>query len=425
MIESDDLRLHKDFEGLLARSRIIELAPGEQLVRQGEASEAAYFLTDGSMSVYVVTSYGEAPLATFDAPRLMGEIGALANLPRTASIRAATHAKLRVIERAQIVDFGYQFPDLLLAAIQQLGQQIATVNEALGLYANALAALGERGFDEGILSDLDNPSPALAAFAAAFRRFADEITRKRRYQEEMASAAMIQKSFLPKEENINSRRRDVQIAARIRPTREVGGDFYDFFVIDDSRLAILIGDVCGKGAPASLFAARVVTLLRILGRDRREAGEVISRANAQLCEENDASMFATAFFGVLDLNSGELTYCNCGHVAPFHLTSSGEVKRLGRTGLPLAIDADLITSIATTHIAAGEKLLMITDGVTEAIDLELNEFGEGRLLDLLFTQNSLSPTAVLEEIFRAVDAFADKADQADDIGCLIVERRAT
>lgn len=425
MSQDIDFLSHEDFDALLALSRIIELPAGEQLVRQGEASDAAYFLAEGSMSVYVETPYGEAPLATYDAPRLMGEIGALANLPRTASIRAASHAKLYVIERAQLISFGHQSPELLLAAIEQLGRQIATVNEALGLYANALAALGERGFDERILADLDNPSPALATFATAFRRFADEITRKRRHQEEMASAAIIQTSFLPKEESINSKRYDVKIAAGIRPTREVGGDFYDFFMLDDSRLTIIIGDVCGKGAPASLFAARVVTLLRTLGRDRQEAGEVIARANALLCEENDASMFATVFFGLLELNSGELTYCNCGHVAPFHLTNSGEIHRLRRTSLPLAIDDDLTANVASTYIEPGSKLLLITDGVTEANDPKLMEFGEGRLLKLLADKHALSPTALREEVFRAVDAFADGAEQADDIGCLIIARRIT
>lgn len=422
MPQDNDFLRHEGFEALLAASHTLQLPPGAQLVRQGEESAVAYYLAEGSMSVYVETPYGEAPLATLDAPRLMGEIGALAGLPRTASIRAMSLSRLYVIERAQLVDFGRCSPDLLLTAIEQLGRQIATVNEALGFYANALTALEERGFDEQVLKDLDNPPPTLATFAAAFRRFASEISQKRRHQDEMASAAMIQHSFLPKEECINARRRDVRIAAGIRPTREVGGDFYDFFMLDDARLAIVTGDVCGKGAPASLFAARVVTLLRTLGRDRQDAGEVISRANALLCEENDAAMFATAFFGVLDLRSGEMQYCNCGHVAPFHLTKSGDIQRLRRTGLPLAIDADIAAGVASAQISPGEKLLLITDGVTEANDSALAEFGEARLLALLAADNGVSPAALLEDVFTAVDAFAGGADQADDIACLIVER---
>jgi phosphoserine phosphatase RsbU/P len=424
MPDSFDIFRHEGFDALLAASHVIDLPPGAILVRQGEASDAAYFLAEGSVNVYGETPYGETPLATFEAPRLMGEIGALAGLPRTASIRAQSAARLYEIDRAQLVAFARNAPELLLGAVEQLGRQIATVNGALGLYAHALAALEERGFDARILADLDHPPQELATFAAAFRRFAVEITRKRRHQDEMASAAMIQHSFLPKEESLNAKRGDVRIASAIRPTREVGGDFYDFFMLDDCRLALVTGDVCGKGAPASLFAARVVTLLRTLGRDRQEAGDVIARANALLCEENDAAMFATVFFGVLDLRSGELRYCNCGHVAPFHLTPEGDIHRLRRTGLPLAIDPDVTAGVATTRLSPGDKLVLITDGVTEANDSEMAEFGEARLDDIFGAAGALPPAALLERVFAAVDAFAQGADQADDIACLIVERPA-
>jgi phosphoserine phosphatase RsbU/P len=422
MSDDADFYRHKGFDALLAAARMIELSPGDALVRQGDASGAAWFLAEGAMGVYAETPYGEAPLATLEAPRLIGEIGALAGLPRTASIRAKTAARLHEIDRAQLVAFGRHSPDLLLAAVEQLGRQIATVNEALGLYGNALKALEERSFDERILADLDNPPPALATFAAVFHRFAREIAGKRRHQDEMASAAMIQRSFLPKDDSINSKRRDVRVAASIRPTREVGGDFYDFFTLDETRLAFVTGDVCGKGPPASLFAARVLTLLRTLGRDRPEPADVIARANELLCEENDAAMFATAFFGVLDLRSGDLSYCNCGHVAPFHLTPSGEIHRLRRTGLPLAIDAGLPAAVATTRLSPGDKLMLITDGVTEATDVINTEFGEERLLDLLGQAGALPPAALVEQVFSAVDAFAQSADQADDIACLIIER---
>jgi phosphoserine phosphatase RsbU/P len=417
-----DFANHEDFHALLDASRVIELSPDDPLVRQGEASAAAWFLAEGSVCVYAETPYGDAPLAVLDAPRLIGEIGALAGLPRTASIKAQSTARLHEIERAQLVAFGRQSPDLLLAAVEQLGRQIATVNEALGLYANALKALEERSFNERILADLDNPPPALASFAAVFHRFAREIAGKRRHQDEMASAAMIQRSFLPKDETINAKRRDVRIAASIRPTREVGGDFYDFFTLDETRLVFVTGDVCGKGPPASLFAARVLTLLRTLGRDRPEPADVIARANELLCEENDAAMFATAFFGVLDLRSGDLSYCNCGHVAPFHLTPAGEIHRLRRTGLPLAIDAGLPAGVASARLAPGDKIMLITDGVTEATDAINTEFGEERLLDLLSGAGALPPAELVKQVFVAVDAFAQGADQADDIACLVIER---
>ena len=319
-------------EKLLATARRIELQTGDTLVRQGDASDCGFFLAEGAVQVYAETAYGAAPLATLEAPRLIGEIGAFAGLPRTASIKAATAARLYEISRSELVELGRQSPDLLLAALEQLGHHIATVNEALALYANALAALEGREFDSRILADLDNPPPALATFAAAFHRFATEIIGKRRREDEMASAALIQQSLLPKEATINDRRQDVEIAARMRPARDVGGDFYDFFVLDDDRIAFTIGDACGKGTPASLFASIVVTLLRTLGRDRQDVMTVVNRANVLLCEDNDAAMFATVFFGVLDLRDGEITYANCGHVAPAHLSGVD----ISRTSKPQA-----------------------------------------------------------------------------------------
>lgn len=410
-------------EKLLARARRIELQAGDMLVRQGDASDSGFFLAVGAVQVYAETAYGAAPLATLEAPRLLGEIGAFAGLPRTASIKAATEARLYEISRGELVELGRQSPDLLLGAVEQLGRQIATVNEALALYANALAALERREFDSRILADLDDPPPALATFAAAFHRFATEIVGKRRREDEMASAAFIQQSLLPKEATINRLRPDVKIAARMRPAREVGGDFYDFFLLDDDRIAFAIGDVCGKGTPASLFASIVVTLLRTLGRDRAEVATVVNRANLLLCEDNDAAMFATVFFGVLDLRNGEMTYANCGHVAPAHLSRTGHVARLKATGAALGIDSSCVARAMQTRFEPGDKLILVTDGVTEAMNAAKEEFGEPRFVAVVETGLQEPPRDVVSRLFAAVDDFAQGEEQSDDIGCLTIERK--
>ncbi|MGD9659399.1 MAG: PP2C family protein-serine/threonine phosphatase, partial [Methylocystis sp.] len=408
---------------LLATARRIDLQTGDTLVRQGDASDSGFFLVEGAVQVYAETAYGDAPLATLKAPRLIGEIGAFAGLSRTASIKAATAARLYEISRRELVELGRQSPDLLLAALEQLGHHIAAVNEALALYANALAALEAREFDSRILADLDNPPPALATFAAAFRRFATEIVGKRQREDEMASAALIQQSLLPKEATINDRRQDVEIAARMRPARDVGGDFYDFFVLDDDRIAFAIGDVCGKGTPASLFASIVVTLLRTLGRDRQNVVTVVNRANILLCEENDASMFATVFFGVLDLRAGEIAYANCGHVAPAHLSGSGQITRLKATGAALGIDAARDAEAVRRRFEPGDKLILVTDGVTEAMNAAREEFGEQRFVAAIETGRQEPLRDLVSRLFAAVDAFAQGEEQSDDIGCLTIERK--
>src|SRR5262249_27005617 len=145
------------------------------------------------------------------------------------------------------------------------------------------------------------PPAALAEFSAAFHSFAEEISSKRRQEAELESAALIQHSFLPKQPHLHLVNRGLEVYGKIRPAREVSGDFYDFFMLDQDRMAIVIGDVCGKGIPASLFMAVVVTVLRMVARQEITVLLTMSRANSILCRDNLAQLFATVFYGVLDL----------------------------------------------------------------------------------------------------------------------------
>jgi serine phosphatase RsbU (regulator of sigma subunit) len=401
----------------------IELRPGDILMRQGEVSDAAYFLESGSVLVYAETPYGPVSLATLEGPRLVGEIGAFADLERTASVKAVGAARAFRIGRAPLLELGRKSPELLMSVVRQLGQQIDSVNKAVALYTNALAALERREFDEAILSDLAAPSPRLAEFAGAFRRFAGQILGKRRQQDEMAAAAMIQKSFLPKESAVDMTGGEFEIRAKMRPAREVGGDFYDYFMLDADRLAVVIGDVCGKGTPASLFMAVVVTVLRAAAREEADAASTIARANSLLCRDNAASMFATAFYGVLDLRSGALEYCNCGHNAPVHILASGEFQRLVATGLPLALYESLPAAASKIQLDPGDSLVLFTDGVTEAVNLSQEEFGEPLLLETLLGSRQCTMSELVSRLFAVVDAFAQEEEQADDITCVAIRRR--
>jgi phosphoserine phosphatase RsbU/P len=408
---------------VLASLRPIDLQSGDLLIHQGEASDAAYFLDSGSLLVYVETSYGPVSLATLQGPRLVGEIGALTGLARTTSVKALAPTRVFRIARAQLFELSQKSPELLMSVVRQLGQQIDSVNRAVALYTNALSALGTREFDAGILDELVNPSPQLAEFSAAFRCFADEILSKRGQQAEMASAALIQQSFLPKEAAVNVTNSDIEIRAKIRPTREVGGDFYDFFMLDADRLAIVIGDVCGKGIPASLFMAVVVTVLRSAAREEPDAASTIARANTILCRDNAASLFATAFYAVLNLRNGTLEYCNCGHNAPVHIPASGEPRRLPSAGLPLGLFVDRPTPASCIQLNPGDNLILFTDGVTEALNPLKKEFGDPLLVETLLSTRNLTTAELVSRLFEAVDSFAQGAPQADDITCVAIRRR--
>jgi sigma-B regulation protein RsbU (phosphoserine phosphatase) len=401
----------------------IHFDPGEILVQQGEASDAAFYLREGTVSVYAETLFGSVPLATISAPQLIGEIGVLAVLPRTATIRAATSSELYRIGRSELLDIGRKNPDLLLFMIGQLGRQLDGVNRAVSLYTNALAALEKREFDSRILEQLENPPPQLAEFSAAFRRFAGQILDKRRQHDELASAAIIQQSFLPKTANLASIESILELHAQMRPAREVGGDFYDFFMLDADHLAIAIGDICGKGIAASLFMAVVVTVLRTAAHEEKDVAATITRANSVLSRDNASSMFATAFYAVLNLRTGVMEYCNCGHNAPFLVLPSGETRSFQATGLPLALYADRTPAVARLTLSHSDIFVLFTDGVTEAMNPARQELGEAAFVEVLAGSRLLPVAEIVTRIFSAVDSFAQGAEQTDDITCLAIRRR--
>jgi len=400
------------------------LPSGTVLLRQSEASEYGFFLKSGSVSVLAETKFGTVTLATIEAPQLIGEIGVLAKLPRTATIKAASQITVVKVSGAQLLEIGLKNANLLLSVIAQLGRQIDAVNKAVGLYTSALEALEKREFDAAILEELAHPPPQLAEFSSAFQRFARQISDKRRQQDELAGAAIIQKSFLPKKSAIKAVGERIELHAAMRAARDVGGDFYDYFMLDDDRLAVCIGDICGKGISASIFMSVVITTLRTAAREEGGAAAIMARANAILARDNAACMFATVFFAIVELNTGRIEYCNCGHNPPYLINKLGQLTSLAATGLPMALYGEIIPGSAEAQLQPGEMLVLFTDGVTEAMNAASEEFGEEALMAGLEGQQAIAATQVVADVVAAVDKFANGAEQADDITLVVLKRQS-
>lgn len=402
---------------MLARLSPQTFPAGEVLVRQGDKSEFAYFVAEGSLAVFAESDYERVQLAALEAPRLIGELGVLAGYPRTATIETTTPVVAYRLSAAELIEVGQRAPEFLFSVISQLGRQIDGMNQALTLYGNALSALEHREFDARIIDDLAHPSPQLVTFAATFQRFAEQIVERRRQADDLASAALIQRSFLPRAEQLRFVSGVLDLSADMRPARDVGGDFYDYFMLDERRVAIAIGDVCGKGIPAALFMAVAITALRNAAQSEADVAGTLTRVNVALCRDNDANMFATLFYGVLDLRSGVLEYGNCGHNAPYVL-SGGKRKALPATGIPVGLMADRAVRSALMVLNPGDGLVLFTDGVTEAMNKVEQEFGKERLEALLDNAGAIPAAELLLRIYAEVDAFAAGEDQADDITCL-------
>jgi sigma-B regulation protein RsbU (phosphoserine phosphatase) len=209
----------------------------------------------------------------------------------------------------------------------------------------------------------------------------------------------------------------IDLHAEMHPAREIGGDFYDYFLVDANRLAFTVADVSGKGTPASLFMAVSRTVMRSVS-SAVDMANGMAEANRLLATQNAACMFVTMFHGVLDLSSGVLRYCNAGHNPPYLLRATGGRDMLGATGIPFGIDAEMRCRIDETVLHPGDTLFLFSDGITEAFDAEGQEFGAARLEAALEAGRGASAVDLVGDVLGATAAFAAGADQSDDITCL-------
>ncbi|MBB6310258.1 SpoIIE family protein phosphatase [Xanthobacter tagetidis] len=236
-------------------------------------------------------------------------------------------------------------------------------------------------------------------------------------QQELEIARQVQLAILPKEFPPDAR---VAVHGQMTPAREVGGDFFDYFMIDETTLGLVVADVSGKGVPAALFMAISRTLLRSTALFERSPASSIRRLNDLLAAENEQMLFVTLFYGVLDLNTGRLSYVNAGHNLPYHITRSGEVTEVPSTrGMAVAVLEGFVFAEGELQLAPGDTLFLYTDGVTEAFDIDEQPYGEERLETLLKSGASdWSVHDLSERVLASVHVFERGAPQADDITCL-------
>ena len=260
---------------------------------------------------------------------------------------------------------------------------------------------------------------ALLMSMIAFMERQNRLKEERdRLQSELEVATVIQNSLLPELTADYPGRAEVEVRGSMQPAKEVGGDFYDVFFLDKDRLAFLIGDVSGKGIPAALFMANSKITLQNCIRDIPALGEAVAAANNALCARNEADMFITLWVGVLDLQSGEITYVNAGHNPPVTVLS-GEVSYLTKkSGLVLAGMEEVPYREHTLTLQKGDMVYLYTDGVTEAENAAKELYGEERLLRCFEQIKNSAPEKVIETIKQSVEVFVNGADQFDDMTML-------
>ena len=361
---------------LLEAMTEIAVLPGKDIVTYGaESEDGMYIILDGTAEVF--SNKGEL-INTLVEGDFIGELGLINDDKRAATVRAKTEVRCANISKS-------------------LFEDIAMANHKIyGTFMNML-----------------------------YTKTTKLVTEQERIKSELSIAAQIQVGCLENDFTEFNKLPDVRLTAGMRAAKEVGGDFYDMFMIDDTHMCFLIADVSGKGVPAAIFMSMAKTHIKNYATLGLPLEEVATRANNQLCYKNEAGMFVTAFICVLDIETSELSFVNAGHNRPFVLRGDGNFEMLeAKANLVLGMMEDIPYRRQITKLEPGDCIYLYTDGVTEALNPNQELLGDVRLKEILNRHSEVAGAVeqFVIEIYAEVDNFADGEMQADDITMVYLSR---
>ena len=295
-----------------------------------------------------------------------------------------------------------------------------TEDKKAGITTNRFASLNIHESKE-----LENLCKTMAGMEKTLHEHEEYLTKiaaeRERIETELDMAKRIQFSMLPSKFPAFPERTDFDIFATMTPAKEVGGDYYDFFFIDDDHLALVIADVSGKGIPAALFMMITKVIVQSCAMLGKGASDILQKTNEALCSNNKTEFFVTIWIGIVELSTGKVTACNAGHEYPaimhggkFEILHDKHSVCVG--GIPEAVYKEY-----SFDLKAGDKIFIYTDGVTEAEDSKNKFYGMERLSDALNANSKKSPQGIVEELGKSLARFSGNADQFDDITMLCFE----
>ena len=368
--------LTKDTRMLLESMEDVTIPDGQDIVTYGaDSSDGMYIILEGTA---VVLSGDGAVINMLGVGDFIGELALINDDTRSATVRAKGAVRCANISKA-------------------LFEELAQRNRHIyGLFMNML-----------------------------YYKTTRLITEQVRIKTDLEIATRIQTGFLEDDFSLFNTTPYFSVGAKMQPAREVGGDFYDLFWVDETHLCFLIADVSGKGVSAALYTMLAKTHLKNYAALGLPLAEVVSRANDQLCYKNTGNMFVTAFVCVIDTQSGEVTFVNAGHNAPFVLHRDGQFEmHKCRANLVLGCMEGIPYREQTLTLLPGEAIYLYTDGVTEAANPQEELLGNDRCCDALNRHIDLCdrPQEFIDAMYREVEAFAGGAEQSDDITMVLLSR---
>jgi len=341
---------------------------------------------------------------------------------------------LAQVKKLSLTDAAMGLTGILLLAIAVvfIARSITTPLQAL---AGATTAIARGDFEVELPAVRSNDevgtlTKAFQVMKSSLKEYISRLTEttaaKERIESELNIAHDIQMGLLPKTFPPFPERREFDLFALMEPAKEVGGDFYDFFLVDDTHLCFVIADVSGKGVPAALFMAMSMTLIKATARQGFPPDEILARVNNELSRDNDTCMFVTTFCGVLDTETGELSYANGGHNLPLHVQRGNGVSWLPKSGgLMVGAMEGVSYRCERLLLEPGDRLFLYTDGVTEAMNEQEEIFSDQRLERSLSALQGSGLRAGVEEIMANIRAFSGAAPQSDDITLMMIHYNGT
>jgi serine phosphatase RsbU (regulator of sigma subunit) len=374
-------------------------ARGQIVLREGAAGRELYLILDGLVEVVKGTGADEMEIARRGAGDLFGEMGFLEGRPRFATVRALEPTQVLSFAQGDMESVLARQPELLHNAVRVLSARL-------------------READRRMIADLRRKNEELARAYRELKGAQAALLEKERLEHELELARELQQSILPHAFPELPR---ASCAARNRPARQVGGDFYDVIRLSGGRVGLVMADVSDKGLAAALYMALARSLIRAEARHHASPRQVLLSTHRLLLEMTEATMFVTAFYGVLDAGQRSLRYARAGHNYPLlFIPGSGECRELAADGIVLGCVETVSLEEASVDLHTGDILVLYTDGITDANSTSGEFFGMGRLRETICSVDGLSAQRACDLVFERVDRFQRGAVQFDDMAVLVV-----
>jgi serine phosphatase RsbU (regulator of sigma subunit) len=386
----------REIKHLTGALREREFPAGAIIIQEGDTADFFFILIQGEVEIIkALGTPNERVLSVSQTGSFLGEMGLInPGSRRTASARARTPARLLLMTRADFDALLHRQPVLAYEMVRVLSDRL------------------DQSQNRTIL-DLEEKNLQLTQAYDRLKAAQEQLIEKEKMERELDVARGIQQSMVPR---LRPHLTGFDFGARMMPARAVGGDFFDFVPLNENTLGIVVGDVSDKGVPAALFMALTSNLVRAEARRSGSPGDVLRNVNRQLMEINDAGMFVTLFYGVLDSATRHLRYARAGHELPIIYDARGDLIELPQTpGLPLGVADEILLDEQTIVLPFGGTVMLYTDGMTDALDAEANQFGMERLRQALLHLRNSPAQAICDTLLQVSENHRAETPQYDDI----------